>query len=103
MFNRRLLINSGGEQQTYSALEFLVYTPDGDPIGLARVELICYGKSILAITSGFGMALYTGVPTETELSYTITAAGYNAATGKLIISTEVEYETEFVVLSPLVN
>lgn len=39
MFNRRLLIDSGGEQQTYSALEFHVDTPDGDHVRLARVEL----------------------------------------------------------------
>lgn len=43
------------------------------------------------------------MPTGTEISYTITAAGYNAATGKWIIPTDVEYETEYVVLSPLVN
>lgn len=30
MFNRRLLIDSGGKQQTYSVLEIHVDTPDGD-------------------------------------------------------------------------
>lgn len=33
MFNRRLLIDSGGKPQTYSALEIHVDTPDGDTFG----------------------------------------------------------------------
>lgn len=103
MFNRRLLIDSRRKQQTYSALEIHVYTPDGDPVRLASVELTYNGKRYLSHTDNKGIAVFYGVPTETEISYTITAAGYNAATGKLIISTKVEYETEYVVLSPLVN
>lgn len=100
MFNRRLLIDSGGEQQTYSALEIHVDTPDGDHVALARVELTFNGESYLSNTDGFGIAVFYGVPTGTEISYTITAAGYNAATGKWIIPTKVEYDTEYVVLSP---
>lgn len=103
MFNRRLLIDSREEQkpQTYSVLEIYVNTPAGDHVRLARVELTYNGKSNLANTDNKGIAVFYGVPTGTEISYTITAAGYNAATGKLIISTDVEYETEYVVLSPL--
>lgn len=101
MFNRRLLIDSGGKQQTYSVLEIHVDTPDGGHVLLARVELTYNGKSNLANTDNIGIAVFYGVPTGTEISYTITAAGYNAATGKLIIPTDVEYETEYVVLSPL--
>lgn len=101
MFNRRLLIDSGGEkQQTYSALEIHVETPDGDCVRLARVEVTINGKSYLSNTDIMGIAVYYGVPTETEVSYTVTAAGYNAATGIWIIPTEVEYDTEYVVLSP---
>lgn len=100
MFNRRLLIDSGGEQQTYSVLEIHVYTPDGDQVRLARVELTYNGESNLANTDNKGIAVFYGVPTGTEISYTITAAGYNAATGKWIIPTDVEYDTEYVVLSP---
>lgn len=103
MFNRRLLIDSGGEQQTYSALEIHVDTPDGGHVRLARVELTYNGESNLANTDNKGIAFFFGVPTGTEISYTITAAGYNAATGKWIIDTDVEYETEYVVLSPRVN
>lgn len=103
MFNRRLLIDSGGKPQTYSALEIHVDTPDGDHVRLARVELTYNGESNLANTDNKGIAVFYGVPTGTEISYTITAAGYNAATGKWIIPTDVEYETEYVVLSPLVN
>lgn len=103
MFNRRLLIDSGGEQQTYSVLEIHVDTPDGDHVRSARVELTYNGESNLANTDNKGIAVFYGVPTGTEISYTITAAGYNAATGKWIIPTDVEYETEYVVLSPLVN
>lgn len=102
MFNRRLLIDSG-EQQTYSALEIHVDTPDGDYVRSARVELTYNGESNLANTDNKGIAVFYGVPTGTEISYTITAAGYNAATGKWIIPTDVEYEIEYVVLSPLVN
>lgn len=101
MFNRRLLIDSGGKQQTYSVLEIHVDTPDGDHVRLARVELTYNGESNLANTDNTGIAVFYGVPTGTEISYTITAAGYNAATGKWIIPTDVEYETEYVVLSPL--
>lgn len=100
MFNRRLLIDSEGEQQTYSVLEIHVDTPDGDHVRLARVELTYNGESNLANTDNKGIAVFYGVPTGTEISYTITAAGYNAATGKWIIPTDAEYETEYVVLSP---
>ena len=100
MFNRRLLIDSGGEQQTYSVLEIHVDTPDGDHVRSARVELTYNGESNLANTDNKGIAVFYGVPTGTEISYTITAAGYYAATGKWIIPTDVEYETEYVVLSP---
>lgn len=103
MFNRRLLIDSGGKQQTYSVLEIHVDTPDGGHVRSARVELTYNGESNLANTDNKGIAFFFGVPTGTEISYTITAAGYNAATGKWIIPTDVEYETEYVVLSPLVN
>lgn len=102
MFNRRLLIDSGGEQQTYSVLEIHVDTPDGDHVRSARVELTYNGESNLANTDNKGIAVFYGVPTGTEISYTITAAGYNAATGKWIIPTDVEYETEYVLLSPFV-
>lgn len=100
MFKRRLLIDSGGKQQTYSVLEIHVDTPDGGHVRSARVELTYNGESKLANTDNKGIAVFYGVPTGTEISYTITALGYNAATGKLIISTDVEYETEYVVLSP---
>lgn len=102
MFNRRLLIDSGGKQQTYSALEIHVDTPDGNPVRLARVELTYNGESNLANTDNKGIAVFYGVPTGTEISYRITVpAGYKTATGKWIIPTDVEYETEYVVLSPL--
>lgn len=99
MFNRRLLIDSGGEQQTYSVLEIHVDTPNGDHVRSARVELTYNGESKLANTDNKGIAVFYGVPTGTEISYTITAVGYNAATGKWIIPTDVEYETEYVTLT----
>lgn len=99
MFTRRLLIDSGGKQQTYSVLEIHVDTPDGDHVRSARVELTYNGENNLANTDNKGIAVFYGVPTGTEISYTITAAGYNAATGKWIIPTDVEYETEYVVLT----
>ena len=101
MFNRRLLIDSGGKQQTYSVLEIHVDTPDGDHVRSARVELTYNGESNLANTDNKGIAVFYGVPTGTEISYTITAAGYNAASGTWIIDTDVEYETEYVVLTKL--
>lgn len=84
-------------------LEIHVDTPDGGHVRSARVELTYNGESNLANTDNKGIAVFYGVPTGTEISYTITAAGYNAATGKWIIPTNAEYETEYVVLSPLVN
>lgn len=84
-------------------LEIHVDTPDGDHVRSARVELTYNGENNLANTDNKGIAVFYGVPTGTEISYTITAAGYNAATGKWIIPTDVEYETEYVILSPLVN
>lgn len=101
MFNRRLLIDSGGKPQTYSVLEIHVDTPDGDHVRSARVELTYNGESNLANTDNNGIAVFYGVPTGTEISYTITAPEYNAATGKWIIPTDAEYETEYVVLSSL--
>lgn len=80
-------------------LEIHVDTPDGDHVRSARVELTYNGESNLANTDNKGIAVFYGVPTGTEISYTITAAGYNAATGKWIIDTDVEYETEYVVLT----
>lgn len=103
MFNRRLLIDSGGKPQTYSVLEIHVDEADGSHISAARVEIAYDGKSNVANTDNKGIALFSNIPTGTEISYTITAAGYNAATGKWIIPTNAEYETEYVVLSPLVN
>lgn len=103
MFNRRLLIDSGGKQQTYSALEIHVDKADGSHISAARVEIAYDGKSNVANTDNKGIAVFYGVPTGTEISYTITAAGYNTASGTWLIDTDVEYETEYVVLSPLVN
>ena len=107
MFNRRLLIDllidSGGKQQTYSTLEIHVDMSDGGHVQSAIVELTFNGKSYSAKTDITGIAVFYGVPTGTEISYTITRVGYITATGKLIISTDVEYETEYVVLSVLVN
>lgn len=99
MFNRRLLIDFGGEQQTYSVLEIHVETPDGGYVRSARVELTYNGESNLSNTDNKGIAVFYGIPTGTEIAYTITAAGYNAATGTWIIDTDVEYETEYVILT----
>lgn len=100
MFNRRLLIDSGGKPQTYSVLEIHVDDTDGDNVKLARVEIAYDGKSNVSHTDYLGIAVFSNIPTGTEISYTITAAGCNAATGKWIIPTDVEYETEYVLLSP---
>lgn len=99
MFNRRLLIDSRGEQQTYSVLEIHVDTPDGDHVQSARVELTYNGESNLANTDNKGIAVFYGVPTGKEITYEITKAGYNAASGTWIIDTDVEYETKYIVLT----
>lgn len=104
MFNRRLLINSGGTPpQTYSVLEVHVDTADGSHISSARVEITYNGKSNTANTNNKGIAVFANVPTGTEITYNISQLGYNTASGTWIIDTDVEYETEYVVLSPLVN
>lgn len=64
MFNRRLLVDSGGKQQTYSVLEIHVDTPDGDHVRSARVELTYNGESNLANTDNKGIAVFYGVPTN---------------------------------------
>lgn len=100
MFNRRLLINSGGTPpQTYSVLEVHVDTADGGHISSARVEITYDGKSNTANTDNKGIALFSNIPTGEEISYIISALGYNTASGTWIIGTDVEYETEYVVLT----
>lgn len=105
MFNRRLLINGtgGAVPQTYSVLEIHVDTADGSHIISARVEITYNGKSNTASTDNKGIAVFANVPTGTEITYNISQLGYNTASGTWIIPTDVEYETEYVVLSPLVN
>lgn len=101
MFNRRLLINSGGTPpQTYSVLEVHVDTADGGHISSARVEIAYNGKSNISNTDNKGIAVFANVPTGTEITYNISQLGYNTASGTWIIDTDVEYETEYVVLSP---
>lgn len=99
MFNRRLLIDSGGEQQTYSVLEIHVDTPEGGNILSARVEIAYDGNSNIGMTDNKGIALFSDIPTGKEITYVITKAGYNDASGTWIIDTDVEYETKYVVLT----
>ena len=100
MFNRRLLINSGGTPpQTYSVLEVHVDTADGSHISSARVEITYNGKSNTANTDNKGIAVFANVPTGTEITYNISQLGYNTASGTWIIDTDVEYETEYVILT----
>lgn len=47
--------------------------------------------------------MFASVPTGIEITYNISKLGYNTASGTWLIDTDVEYETEYVVLSPLVN
>lgn len=99
MINRRLLI--WGKPQTYSILEIHVDEADGGHISAARVEIAYDGKSNIANTDNKGIALFSNIPTGTEITYNISKLGYNTASGTWIIDTDVEYETEYVVLSPL--
>lgn len=100
MFTRRLLVDSGGTPpQTYSVLEVHVDTADGGHISSARVEITYDGKSNTANTDNKGIALFSNIPTGEEISYIISALGYNTASGTWIIGTDVEYETEYVVLT----
>lgn len=99
MFNRRLLIDSGGHVQMFSALEIHVETSDGSPITSARVEISYNGKANVSNTDNKGISVFYGVPTGTEISYTVTAAGYNTKQGSWTIDTDVEYATEYVVLT----
>lgn len=100
MFNRRLLIDSGGAvPQTYSVLEIHVDTADGSHISSARVEITYNGKSNTASTDNKGIAVFYGVPTGTEITYNISQPGYNTVSGTWIIGTDVEYETKYVVLT----
>ena len=99
MFNRRLLIDLGGKPQTYSALEIHVDEANGSHISAARVEIAYDGKSNVANTDNKGIALFSNIPTGTEITYNISKLGYNTASGTWLIDTNVEYETEYVVLT----
>lgn len=101
MTRRSILTAIGG--QTYSVLEIHVDTPEGGHISSARVEIAYDGNSNIRMTDNKGIALFSDIPTGKEITYEITKAGYNAASGTWIIDTDVEYETEYVVLSLLVN
>lgn len=50
-------------------------------------------------TDNKGISVFYGVPTGTEISYIVTAAGYNTKQGSWTIDTDVEYDTEYVVLT----
>lgn len=82
-----------------SALEIHVKTSDDSPITSARVEISYNGKANVSNTDNKGISVFYGVPTGTEISYIVTAAGYNAKQGSWTIDTDVEYDTEYVVLT----
>lgn len=63
------------------------------------MEITYDGKSNTANTDNKGIALFSNIPTGEEISYIISALGYNTASGTWIIDTDVEYETEYVVLT----
>lgn len=100
MFNRRLLINSGGTPpKTHSVLEVHVDTADGSHIVSALVKITYNGQSIINGTDNKGIAVFENVPTGTEIIYNISKPEYNTASGTWIIDTDVEYETEYVILT----
>lgn len=100
MFDRRLLINSGGTPpQTHSVLEVHVDTADGSHIVSALVKITYNGQSIINGTDNKGIAVFENVPTGTEIIYNISKPEYNTASGTWIIDTDVEYETEYVILT----
>lgn len=82
-----------------SALEIHVKTSDDSPITSARIEISYNGKANVSNTDNKGISVFYGVPTGTEISYIVTAAGYNAKQGSWTIDTDVEYDTEYVVLT----
>lgn len=82
-----------------SALEIHVETSDGSPITSARVEISYNGKANVSNTDNKGISVFYGVPTGTEIFYIVTAAGYNTKQGSWTIDTDVEYDTEYVVLT----
>lgn len=82
-----------------SALEIHVETSDAAPITSARVEISYNGKANVSTTDNKGISVFYGVPTGTEISYIVTAAGYNTKKGSWTIDTDVEYDTEYVVLT----
>lgn len=82
-----------------SALEIHVKTSDDSPITSARVEISYNGKANVSNTDNKGISVFYGVPTGTEISYIVTAAGYNTKQGSWTINADVEYDTEYVVLT----
>ena len=102
MFNRRLLIDSGGEIPTYASLEFHVENSIDSPIRSAQVEVNYNGETNIATTDNKGVA-YFEVQTNILISYTVTSAGYIEKKGTLTVETGTAYKVEYVTLTtPLI-
>lgn len=80
-------------------LEIHVDEADGSHINSARVEMAYDGISNMGLTDNKGIALFSNIPTEKEITYYISKAGYNTASGTWIIPADAEYETEYVILT----
>lgn len=63
------------------------------------VKITYNGQSIINGTDNKGIAVFENVPTGTEIIYNISKPEYNTASGTWIIDTDVEYETEYVILT----
>lgn len=80
-------------------LEIHVDEANGSHISSARVEIAYDGTSNMGLTDNKGIALFSNIPTEKEITYYISKAGYNTASGTWIIPADAEYETEYVILT----
>lgn len=99
MFNRRLLIYSGGEKiPPHASLEFHVKNSSGSPIRSAQVEVNYNGETNIETTDNNGVA-YFEVQTNIFISYTVTSAGYNEKKGTLTVETGTAYKVEYVTLT----
>lgn len=103
MFNRRLLFNGAGGVILHPAtLEFDINDEGGSSIAGAVITITYNGESTTKTADNKGLAVFYDVPQNTNISYTVTASGYNSHSSNLIIE-DLGYYTETVYMQKIIN
>lgn len=84
MFNRRLLVStSGGVATPTTILEFDINEIGGSGLSGAVITITYKGESQTKTADNKGLAVFYEVPTNINISYTVTAYGYEDYTGSV--------------------